>query len=72
MNGDILKVVKHLEKEKGVDRENLFQAIESALLTASRKKLGEDAETEAHIDRKTGRSLLPVRKRWLRLCPGRI
>ena len=54
MNGDILKVIKHLEKEKGVERENLFQAIESALLTASKKKLGEDAETEVHIDRKTG------------------
>ena len=63
MNKEMLKVIEHLEKEKGIDRENLIKAIESALLTASKKKMGEDAETDVHIDRKTGDISITCKKK---------
>lgn len=63
MNKEILRLLEHLEKEKGIERENLIQAIESALLTASKKKLGEEADTKVNIDRKTGDVSIRCRKR---------
>lgn len=54
MNGEIIKILQHLERERGVDRESLIQAIESALLSAAKKRFGETADIKAGIDRKTG------------------
>lgn len=63
MNGDILKIIEHLEREKGLERESLIQAIESALLIACRKRLNEDAEPEVHIDRRTGNISITCKKK---------
>jgi len=55
MNEEILTIVDSIEREKGIPREVLFEAIESALLSAARKILGKDREDIAvKIDRETG------------------
>jgi len=54
MNKEILLVVDAVSNEKGVDRETIFQAIEAALASATRKKHGGDIEVRVQIDRETG------------------
>ncbi len=54
MNKEILYVVDAVSNEKAVDKEIIFQAIEAALATASRKKQGKDIDVRVQIDRKSG------------------
>ncbi len=54
MNKEILYVVDAVSNEKAVEKEIIFQAIEAALATASRKKQGKDIEVRVAIDRETG------------------
>jgi N utilization substance protein A len=53
MNRELIIVIEQLGREKGIDKEVLFEALESALLSASRKSLPGD-NMRIHIDRKTG------------------
>ncbi len=54
MNRELLLVIEQLGREKGIDPEVLFEALESALLSASRKTLGAAENVRMEIDRKTG------------------
>ena len=55
MNGELLSVLDHLEREKGIDREVLIAAVESALVSAAKKALGSQTEdVEVKMDRKSG------------------
>lgn len=54
MNKEILYVVDAVSNEKGVDKEIIFEAIEAALATATRKKHGSDIDVRVQIDRKSG------------------
>jgi len=55
MNEEILDVIDSIEREKGIPKEVLFEAIESALLSAAKKILGKDREDIAvKVDRETG------------------
>jgi N utilization substance protein A len=54
MNKEILMVVDAVSNEKGVDKEVIFDALEAALASASRKKNGEEWDVRVAIDRKTG------------------
>ena len=54
MNKEILMVVDAVSNEKGVDKEIIFEAIEAALASATRKRFGEDVDVRVAIDRKTG------------------
>lgn len=54
MNKDILLVVDAVSNEKGVDKEIIFEAMEAALESATRKKNREDIEVRVFIDRNTG------------------
>jgi N utilization substance protein A len=47
-------VVDAVSNEKGVDKEIIFEAIEAALASATRKRYGEDIEVRVAIDRTTG------------------
>lgn len=51
---ELLRLVDAIHRERNIDKEVLFQGLEHALLTAARKKLGEDAEIFVNIDRETG------------------
>ena len=54
MNKQILEVVEAVSNEKGVAREIIFDALEAALASATRRRHGEDTEVRVAIDRKTG------------------
>lgn len=51
---ELLRLVDSLHREKNIDSEIVFGAIESAMATAVRKLKGEEAEIEVGIDRGTG------------------
>ena len=63
MSKDILYVADAVSNEKGVDKEIIFEAIEAALATATRKKNGKDIEVRVDIDRETGD--YDTFRRWL-------
>ena len=55
MSKEILAVVDTISNEKGVSREVIFEAVEAALASASRKRFeDEEASVRVHIDRHTG------------------
>jgi transcription termination/antitermination protein NusA len=54
MNKEILMVVDAVSNEKGVDKEIIFEALEAALASATRKKYGEETDVRVAINRKTG------------------
>ena len=54
MNGELIAVLEYLQREKGIDKETLIQAVEQALLQASKKSVGPSRELRIEIDRKTG------------------
>ncbi len=53
-NKEILLVVDTVSNEKGIEREILFEAIEAALASATRKIYQQDIEVRIDIDRNTG------------------
>lgn len=54
MNKEILLVAEAVSNEKRVSREIIFQAIEQALATATKKRYDEDADITVIIDRESG------------------
>ena len=54
MSRDILLLVDALAREKNVDKEIVFGALELALASATKKRFNEDVEVRAHVDRATG------------------
>ena len=63
MSKEILYVADAVSNEKGVEKEIIFEAIEAALATATRKKNGRDIEVRVSIDRETGE--YDTFRRWL-------
>lgn len=54
MSQDFLAVLEYMEKEKGIDRKRMLEAIEQALLSASRKSFGPAKDLRVSFDPKTG------------------
>ncbi|QYZ66942.1 MAG: transcription elongation factor NusA [Gammaproteobacteria bacterium (ex Lamellibrachia satsuma)] len=54
MSKEILLVVDAVSNEKGVEKGIIFEAIEAALASATRKKNGDDVLVRVAIDRETG------------------
>ncbi|MDC9719489.1 MAG: transcription termination factor NusA [Gammaproteobacteria bacterium] len=54
MNKEILLVAEAVSNEKDVPKEVIFEAIELALATATRKRIDEESDIRVSIDRKTG------------------
>lgn len=54
MNKEILAVVEAVSNEKSLPREKIFEALETALATATKKKYEQEIEVRVCIDRKTG------------------
>lgn len=54
MSKEILHVAETVSNEKGVPQELIFQAIESALVMATKKIKGDQYDYEVNIDRETG------------------
>ena len=55
MNEDLLNILDHIEREKGISKELLFTAIESALESTAKKIVGRKREDISAVsDRTTG------------------
>ncbi|MEM7206699.1 MAG: transcription termination factor NusA [Pseudomonadota bacterium] len=54
MSKEILMVVDAVSNEKGVEEEIIFQALESALASATRKRYTSDVDVRVAIDRESG------------------
>jgi transcription termination/antitermination protein NusA len=63
MSKEVLLVVDAVSNEKALPRESIFQAMEVALETATKKKYEGDIEVRVCIDRKTGE--FDTFRRWL-------
>jgi len=63
MSKEILMVVDAVSNEKGVEKDIIFEAIEAALASATRRRHGEDIDVRVAIDRETGE--YDTFRRWL-------
>ncbi|MDR3210290.1 MAG: transcription termination factor NusA [Planctomycetota bacterium] len=54
INEDFLRHIDSLHREKGIDREQLIESIEAALVSAARKRYPKVEELRVRIDRKSG------------------
>jgi N utilization substance protein A len=63
MNKEILMVAEAVSNEKGVSEDIIFEAIELALATATKKRYDEESDIEVTIDRETGDYV--TKRRWL-------
>ncbi|MFN9606406.1 MAG: NusA N-terminal domain-containing protein, partial [Planctomycetota bacterium] len=51
---ELLRIVDSMHREKQIDPELVFQAIESALVTAAKRQFGEEADVQIQIVRGVG------------------
>ncbi|MGH8495088.1 MAG: transcription termination factor NusA [Gammaproteobacteria bacterium] len=63
MTKEILMVAEAVSNEKGVDKDIIFEAIEAALASATRKRHGDDIDVRVAIDRRSGD--YETFRRWL-------
>jgi len=68
MNKNVLLVAEAVSNEKGVDKEIIFEAIEAALESATRKKHGGEIAVRVAVDRQTGH--YDTFRRWQIIDPG--
>lgn len=54
MNGDILRFVDAIHRDKSIDKSIIFKGIETALEKAAQKQLDSDEEIDITIDQETG------------------
>lgn len=63
MGMDLLQVIEQIGREKGIDREVLIEAVEAAILSASRKALGSSTDLRVNFDDRSGQFKLYSVKR---------
>ena len=63
MNKDLIYVIEQIGREKGIGQEVLFEALESALLSASKKTMGVADNVRMELDRHTGALRVFARKK---------
>ncbi|UCG38371.1 MAG: transcription termination/antitermination protein NusA [bacterium] len=54
-NQELLMIFSQLEREKGIDKDALVEAIEAALVTAAKKVYGSGTDIYARLDQESGR-----------------
>jgi len=57
MNGELLRLVDSIHRDKDIDKEIIFKGLEDALLSAARKHYGQSESIIVTIDRETGEVL---------------
>ena len=63
MSRELLLLVEALAREKNVQREIVFTALEMALASATKKKINDEADVRVEINRETGD--FEAYRRWL-------
>jgi N utilization substance protein A len=54
MNRELIRIVEQMSKERGIPKESIISTLESALLSAVRKKYGIDLDIDIKINPKSG------------------
>lgn len=54
MNGDFIEALYEIEREKGISREIIFEALESALISSYKKNFGSAQNVLVEMNRETG------------------
>jgi N utilization substance protein A len=54
MNRELIHIIEQMSKERGIPKESILGTLESALLSAVRKKYGLEAEINVNIDTESG------------------
>jgi N utilization substance protein A len=68
MNKNVLLMVDVVSNEKGVEKEIIFQAMEAALASATKKRYGEETDVRVSIERVSGD--YETFRRWQVLADG--
>ena len=55
MSNELLTILEYIEQERGISRENTIRALETAILSASRKSIHPASELKVKIDPPTGK-----------------
>ena len=63
INKELIYVIQQIGNEKGIGTEVLFEALESALLSASKKTMGAADNVRMHLNRQTGALQVFARKK---------
>ena len=73
MNAEFIEALNAIEKERGINKEILIDAVENALISAYRRNYGTSNNVRAEVDRETARysCLHPNRlsKAWIIRIP---
>ena len=51
---ELKRLIEQMGKDRGLDKEIIIEALEAAMLSAARKKLGPQVDVEAHYNEETG------------------
>jgi N utilization substance protein A len=51
---ELLRIIDAIHRDKNIDKEIVFEGIEAALVSAAKKRYGEDADIVVEIDRSNG------------------
>lgn len=54
MSSDLIHALEQLEKEKGIDKDVIIEAIEAALISAYKRNFGTSQNVRVSVDRQTG------------------
>ncbi len=54
MSADLIHALEQLEKDKGIDKEVIIEAIEASLISAYKRSFGSSQNVKVFIDRQTG------------------
>lgn len=55
MNGDFINALREIEKDKGISKDIIFDALESALISSYKKNFNASQNVEVEMDRETGK-----------------
>jgi transcription termination/antitermination protein NusA len=71
INKELIYVIEQIGREKGIGKEVLFEAVESALLSASKKTMGLADNVRMELDRHTGALRVFARKKVVEVVSDR-
>ena len=66
MNRDLINIIEQMSRERGISKDAIVATLESALMSAARKKYGITANINIKIDSKSGKILVNTFKKIVR------
>ncbi len=68
MNLEFIEALEEIEQEKGISKDIIFDALETALISSYKKNFGSSQNVEVEIDKNTGKVSVYAKKRNCRKC----